>query len=103
MDKEKHPDITVEERLEQLDTERKGLKKQILDERTQRLEQAAKMREERDEKIEKIQEKLEKVLSAIYDYNKLGKVAKMECNIFDIISKIIVEGYTEEEFEKSTK
>ncbi len=79
--------ITAEEKLKQLDAERKTLRAQVKDERTIRLEEAAKMRVGRDEKIEKIQEKLKKVQSAIYDYNKLGKVAKVEDDILGIISR----------------
>ena len=79
--------ISPQERLKQLETERKALKEQVKDERTIRLEEAAKMRVGRDEKIEKIQEKLKKVQSEIYTYNKLGKVAKIEFDIFGIIQK----------------
>ena len=81
--------ISPEEKLKQINEERKGLKKQILDERTQRLEEAAKMREKRDEKIEEIQEKLKEISEKIYTYNKLGKVAKMECDILTIIGELI--------------
>ena len=59
-------------------------------ERTTRLEEAAKMRVFRDEKIEKIQKKLKKISAIIYDYNKLGKVAKIKVNIFNEISKVII-------------
>lgn len=100
MDEEKEQDITAEEKLKQLNEKRKDLKKQILDERELRLKQAAEMREKRDEEIEKIQVKVNKILSLIYAYNKLGKVAKMSCNILEGISKEIVEGYTEEDFKR---
>ena len=80
-------DITAEEKLMQIEAERKSLKEQIKSERSIRLEEAAKLREGRDEKIEKIQEKLKRIQSEIYDYNKLGKVAKVEFDIFGIIQK----------------
>ena len=81
--------ISSEERLKQLDSERKGLRVQIKDERTLRLEEAAKMRERRDIKIEEIQKKLTRISEKIYSYNKLGKVAKMECDILKIIAEEI--------------
>ena len=61
-------------------------------ERTIRLEEAAKMRVFRDEKIEKIQEKLKKIQDKIYNYNKLGKVAKIKIDIFEEISEVINPG-----------
>ena len=79
--------ISAQERLKQIKTEEKALKEQVKDERTTRLEDAAKMRVGREEKIEKIQGKLKKVQSEIYAYNKLGKVAKVEYDILGIISR----------------
>ena len=79
--------ISAKERLKQIEAERKALKEQVKDERSTRLEEAAKMRVGREEKIEKIQEKLKKIQSAIYLYNKLGKVAKVDFDIFGIIQK----------------
>ena len=81
-------DITAEEKLKQLEAERKGLKEQIKDEREVRLEEAAKMRVIRDERIETLQERVKKILAVIFQYNKLGKVAKVE---FDILNKILEE------------
>ena len=94
--------ITAEEKLKQLDAERKTLRAQVKDERTIRLEEAAKMRVGRDEKIEKIQEKLKKVQSAIYDYNKLGKVAKVDCDIFGKITAEISDELDEIPTESTT-
>lgn len=73
--------MSAEERLKQLNKERKTLRVQVKDERTKRLEAEAKMRVVRDEKIEKIQIKLKKISEEIYKYNKLGKVEKMNVNI----------------------
>ena len=81
--------ITAEEKLKQLNEERKALKEQVKSERDQRLEEAAHMREERENKIEKIQLKLQKILNVIYAYNKLGKVAKDQYDILGLISKEI--------------
>jgi len=89
--------LSPEERLKQLNEERKALKEQVKDSREKRLEEAAKMRVSRDEKIEKIQEKLKKIQSVIYDYNKLGKVAKVEYDVLGIISKEVNSEYTEED------
>jgi len=96
-------DITAEEKLKKIEAERKTLKEQIKSERSTRLEEASKMREGRDEKIEKIQEKLKKVQSAIYDYNKLGKVAKVEFDILGIIRKKIDSEVEEEVVADSTE
>jgi len=79
--------LTAEDRLKQLNEERSTLKEQVKSEREKRLEEAAKTRVSRDEKIEKIQEKLKKIQSVIYDYNKLGKVAKVEYDILGLILK----------------
>lgn len=87
MDEEKKQDIIPEERLKQLNAERKNLKAQIHNDKKARLEVAAEMRVGREEKIEKIQAKLKKIQSAIYQYNKLGKVAKVEFDVLGMISK----------------
>ena len=79
--------LTPEERLKQLNAERKNLKAQVYNERKARLDQAAKMRVGRDENIEKIQKKLKKVQAAIYQYNKLGNVAKVEFDVLGLIQK----------------
>jgi len=79
--------LTPEERLKQLNAERKNLKVQVYNERKARLDQAAKMRVGRDENIEKIQKKLKKVQAAIYQYNKLGNVAKVEFDVLGLIQK----------------
>ena len=76
---------SAEERLKQLNEERKALRVQVKDERTKRLEKAAEMRVGRDEKIEKIQKRLVKIQDAIYKYNKLGKVEKMNVDILEKI------------------
>ena len=81
--------ITAEERLKQLNEERKALKKQVLGERDLRLKQAAEMRVTRDEQIEKIQAKLKIIQTAIFHYNKLGKVAKIKIDILKVISEEI--------------
>lgn len=81
--------ISSEARLEQINSERKSLKEKISSERETRLKEAAEMRANRDEKIEKIQRKLSDILKAIFNYNKLGKVAKMDYNIFGKIQEEI--------------
>ena len=80
------PIITAEERLAMLNQERKELKAKVKDERESMLKEAAEMRADRDEKIEKIQVKLKEIQSAIYQYNKLGKVARVD---FDVLGKIV--------------
>jgi len=81
--------ISAQERLKQLNEERKTLRDQVKSERSTRLEEAAKSRVGRDEKIEKVQAKLKNIQSAIYSYNKLGKVAKVDFDIFKKISEEI--------------
>ena len=88
VEQKQEKDITAEEKLEQLNAERKSLREQISSEKEIRLAEAAKMRIFRDEKIEKIQVKLKNISEAIYAYNKLGKVAK---NDYDILQKITEE------------
>ena len=83
--------ISSEERLKQLNAERKELKEKVFIERTQRLKQAENMRAERDLKQEAIREKLNLVSKAIYTYNKLGKVEKDKCIILETIKAIIEE------------
>ncbi len=93
--------ISAEERLKQLNTERKELKEKVYIERSQRLRQAENMRVERDLKIVKIREKLDLILSAIFKYNKLGKVNKNNCDIIETINAILnVEDELSEESEE---
>lgn len=80
--------ITAEERLKQLEDERKTLKVQVRDDRTKRLEEAKLMRAKREVDIEKIQKKVKNISKEIYQYNKMGKVAKVEC---DILGRIVSE------------
>lgn len=89
------PIQTAEERLKQINEERKELRVMVKDERELKLEKAAKMRVERDEEIENIQEVLKRIQSTIYLYNKLGKVAKIEYNIFGMIEKTIKDYFDE--------
>jgi hypothetical protein len=81
--------ISPEERLKQINAERKELKAIVLDSREKRLAEAAKMRVVRDANIKKINEKLKLISTAIYTYNKLGKVSKMKCDILNTITNLI--------------
>ena len=83
--------ISTEERLKQIESERKELRAQVKDERTLRLEKAAEMRVKRDNHIEIIQEKLKKVSEVIYAHNKMSKKEKIDYNILEMISKILNE------------
>ncbi len=78
--------ISAEERLKQLNEERKELKVKVKGERDLRLERAAKLRATRDVKIVEVQSKLKEIQAAIFKYNKLGKVGKFE---FDVLGKIL--------------
>ena len=78
--------MSGEEKLKQINEERKSLKKQIKSERTLRLEEAVKMRENRDIVVDAINKGLNEILELIYAYNKLGKVEKYKRNIFKEIS-----------------
>lgn len=88
--------LSAEEQLKQLDEQRKELRGQVRDEREERLAQQAKMRELRDSQIEKDQEKLKQINGEIYKYNKLGKVAKGEYDVFEKINELINPGQKEE-------
>ena len=81
--------ISPEEKLKQLNAERKELKSRILDAREKRLAEAAKMRVVRDATLKKVQEKLKLISSAVYTYNKLGKVSRMKCDILETLTQII--------------
>ena len=80
--------ISAQERLKQITAERKTLREQVKTERSERLAEAAKSREGRDEKIEAIQDKLKQIQKAIYLYNKLGKVSKMQINILEQVATL---------------
>lgn len=75
-----------EERLAWLNEERKNLRVQVRDEKTQRLAAEAKAREGRAEKLNAVNQILQGVLDEIYAYKKLGSVKK---NKTDVISSII--------------
>lgn len=81
--------LSAEERLKQINEERKTLKEQVKSDREKRLEEAEKVRVERDEAIEKMNGVLKNISAKIYEYNKLGKVEKMKRNILGEISKEI--------------
>ena len=88
---EKNLEMSAEEKLKQLNDERKTLKAQVLSEREIRLKEAAEMRVKRDKQIENIQVNLKNILDIIFAYNKLGKVAKVDYDIFGKISEEISE------------
>ncbi len=81
--------ISPTERLKQIDEERKDLRIQVRDEREQKLEEAAKMRETRDIHIGIVNEKVNQVLALIFTYKKLGKVKKLDFKVLDKISNEI--------------
>ena len=81
--------MSAEEKLKELDAERKSLRAQVKDERTIRLEEAAEMRIMRDKTIEETQGKLKKISELIYTYNKCGKCSKIQQNILKQISEEI--------------
>ena len=89
MDEETQQDIIPEEKLKQLNAERKNLRAYIHNDRKARLVVAAEMRDGREAKIEKIQVKLKEIQSVIYQYNKLGKVAKNEFDVLGIVQKAL--------------
>jgi len=88
---DENTEISAEEKLKQLNAERKALKEKVKDEREKRLEEAAKKREEREIAIDRIQEKLQEIQSEIYAYNKLGKSAKVEYNILKKIETLLAQ------------
>lgn len=82
---------SYEERLKQLDAERKEIKDKVIEEKKENKERKAKKKILRDQNIIKINEILDKVKKEIYIYNKKGKVKKGKCDILEIISNLIDE------------
>ena len=91
--------VSAEERLKQLNAERKELKEKVFVERSERLKQEKDQRELRDKKLEMIQDKLKKTQDLIYTYNKLGKSEKDSMDILGTIKagmEIAINGADEE-------
>lgn len=82
-------EINSEERLKQINQERKGLMQRVKGDREKRLEAEKAMRITRDEKLDNIREKLNLINKAIFAYKKLGKIDKDKCDIFQTIKIII--------------
>lgn len=85
-------DLSAKERLELLDQERRKLKSQLQRERKEKLVKESKLRIERNARIKANSVKLKEIQKAIYKYNKLGKVAKMDYDVFEDIQNILSGG-----------
>ena len=79
---------TTEEKLKEAEENYKALKAQAAEEKKFRKDNRVKLNAEKDEKLEAINHKLQAIQKAIYTYNRLGKRAKMVCNILDEIAEM---------------
>lgn len=87
--------ISAEERLKQIDAERKELKDKVVTEKKAKKEQSVKDRIARDEEIKETDVVLKKIQKEIFAYHKLGKTKKIKANVLDNIYIIINESVEE--------
>lgn len=81
----------IEARMKSLEEEKQKLKARLVQVKEEKKVQRVKVREERDEKLAAIRIKLDAVLDAVYEYNKLGKAAKLQSGILDRVAKLALE------------
>ena len=91
------PVLSHEDRLKQLDVERKELKAKVAEERKNRKSKNAGIRKLRDSEIEHVNRILKQVRAKILAYNKLGKNAKMGQPILEEISLLVDEAEDDDE------
>lgn len=85
-------DETAEEKLKRLKEEQKALKAQIIEDKEAKREARTVAREKRDKEIDNMRKTLDLVQGEIFDYNRLGKTAKMKSDILKKIAALV--GYT---------
>lgn len=81
--------MSAEERLAQVEAERKELREKISKDKAERLANAAAKRKDRDEKIESTSKVLVEIQKEIFAYNRSGKVAKSKNDILGTIAKLV--------------
>jgi len=80
----------IEARIKSLEEEKRQLKVHLVQVKAVKKEERIRVRGEREEKLAGIRVKLDAVLEVIYDYNKLGKAAKLQSGILDRIAKLVL-------------
>lgn len=81
--------MSAEERLKNIDVERKRLRERVAKEKAERLSKAAGLRKERDVKNKQVYDVLVKVQKEIFAYNKSGKVLRAQNPILETIEKLV--------------
>lgn len=90
-------EMSVRERLDKVEAERKELKATLAKEKKEKLENAAANRKTRDDEIKKTSGIISEIQKEIYTYNKSGKVDKGKSNVLNnIIESINNPNKTEE-------
>jgi len=89
--------ITAEERIKQIEREKRELKAQVMQEREAKKRAKQQKKEVIEESNSSVKETLNKILKAIYLYNKLSKNKRHEHNIFMEIVDIVKQNTKEEE------
>jgi hypothetical protein len=81
--------MSAEDRLKNIEAERKELKSQVAQEKAERLSKAAGLREIRDAENKRVSSVLTEVQKEIFAYNKSGKVLKAKNPILETIAKLV--------------
>jgi len=81
--------LKKKERIEEIEKEKRSLTESIRFDKEQKLKHDEEMRKIRDSRLDMVKDKLLDIQSNIYAYNKLGKVKKIDVDIFGDILKII--------------
>lgn len=81
--------MSAEDRLKNIEAERKELKSQVAKEKAERLANASGVREERDAEIKRVSNILVNVQKKVFAYNKSGKKLKSESQILEIIAELV--------------
>ena len=87
--------LPPEERLVELEREKREIKFELSRSRERKLKDAAEYREKRDEKIKKTAVVLLEIQKEIFDYNKAGVTGKGEINILEKIHDLAKGLYTD--------
>ena len=81
--------MSAEDRLKNIEAERKELKAQVAKEKSERLANASGIREKRDAENKRVSQVLVSVQKEIFAYNKSGKVLKAQNPILETIAKLV--------------
>jgi len=84
-----NPEMTTEDRLKNINAERKVLREQVAKERAERLANASAVRDKRDAETNRVLNVLDDIKKEIFAFNKSGKVLKAQNPILETIAKIV--------------